>query len=169
MTQLAASLYDTTTGENLLSCVEAADYLNYHPASVRRLACEGTLKPEKRAGNALLFQRAALDRFKKTSAWAARKSALNMPESPPPELPPSLEASISLDLGFGAVFRETLAPIKNFTWSQLPILKAEIDSKYGNLPFDVEVKSPDGGIWSVAYEPPTWLERVFKKITDRKR
>lgn len=163
----APHLYDPTTGETLLTAEEAAGYLNYHRVSIRRLVSQDMLKPYKRAGNTLLFLKADLDRFKLTNAWAARKASVERPQITPQEPPLNLEATVKLDLGLGSIFRKPLEPIKNFNWDQIPLIRAEVDSKHGNIPFEIEIKSPDGGLWTVSYDPPTWAQEVFKKLKKR--
>ncbi|MBI2789814.1 MAG: helix-turn-helix domain-containing protein [Elusimicrobia bacterium] len=159
-----AALYDSVTGGHLLTCTQVAEYLDYHVVSIRRLVGEGSLKPAEKAGKTLLFRREDLDRFRATSAWASRKASIERPLIPPQQPPDRLEATVKLDFGLGSVLRQPMEPILNFSWNQIPLIRAEIDSKYGNLPFEIEVKSPDGGLWSISYEPPTWVERMWKKL-----
>lgn len=163
-TSKSATLYDPSTGTQLLTSNQAAEYLDYHVVSIRRLVGDGTLKPAKKAGKTLLFQREDLDRFRATSAWASRKAAIERPLNPPQQPPDRLEATIRLDFGLGSVLRQPMEPIMDFSWNQVPLIRAEIDNKYGNVPFEIEVKSPEGGLWSVSYEPPTWVERAWKKL-----
>lgn len=163
-TSKAPHLYDPITGETLLTAEEAAGYLNYHRVSIRRLVSQDVLKPYKRAGNTLLFLKAHLDRFKLTNAWAARKASVERPPVTPDEPPSNLEATVLLDLGLGTMFGHVYKTIKNFTWDQIPLMRAEANSKHGDIPLKIEIKSPDGGLWIVSYEPPTWLRRVFKKL-----
>ncbi|MBI4524055.1 MAG: helix-turn-helix domain-containing protein [Deltaproteobacteria bacterium] len=163
-----AHLYDPITGEKLLTAEEAAVYLDYHRVSIRRLVSQGVLRPYKRAGNTLLFLKADLDRFKLTNAWAARKASVEIPPVAPQKPPSNLEAAVKLDLGLGPIFGKALEPIKNFTWDQIPLIRAEVDSKHGNIPFEVEIKSPDGGLWIVSYEPPTWFERLAKNFKKKR-
>lgn len=162
-------LYDPVTGEKLLTAEEAAVYLNYHRVSIRRLVSQGALKPYKRAGNALLFLKADLDRLKLTSAWAARKASIERPPVTPQEPPSNLEATVMVDLAFGPMFRHAEEQIQNFTWDQIPLIRAKVNSKYGDRSFEIKIESPDGSLWTVGYEPPTWLERVFKKLKKGRR
>lgn len=160
----SSSLYDSSTGTQLLTCAQAAEYLDYHVVSIRRLVGEGTLKPAKKAGKTLLFQREDLDRFRATSAWASRKASIERPTTPYQQPPAQLEATVRLDFGLGSVLRQPMETIRNFSWDQVPLIRADIDSKYGNVPFEIAVKSPDGSLWSVSYEPPTWVEKIWKKL-----
>ena len=162
-------LYDPSSGAKLLTAEEAADYLNYHVVSIHRLVGTGSLKSHRRTGRSLLFQKEDLDRFRLTSDWAARKASMPKPQDPPEQPPSKLEAKVRLDFGLGSIFQEPLDAIKDFSWDHIPLIRAEIDHKYGNRPFSIEVKSPDGGLWSISYDPPTWLERTWKNLRGGKR
>lgn len=157
-----ATLFDPQTGSRMMTLQESADYLNYHPISLFRPMKEGILKPRSRAGKTLLFMQEDLDRFRLTSTWAARKSTIKKPLETPEKPVAKLEAAISLNMG--SSYDHCLDPIKNFTWDQVPLIRARINNKYGNIPFDIEVKSPDGGLWSVEYQPPTWIEKLGKTV-----
>lgn len=161
------NLYDPQTGARLLTVKEAAEYLNYHPFSIYRLVMQGVLTAHRRAGKTLLFIKEELDRFKLNNAWAAAKASLEKPSTPPEHAPPHLTADIKVYHGLGPMFPSYVESIENFTWEQIPLIRARVDSKYGNKPFDTQIKSPDGGIWTVSYEPPTWIEKLTKKLKKR--
>jgi hypothetical protein len=158
------NLYDPHAGTKLLTVKESAEHLNYHPFSIYRLVMQGVLKPYRKAGKTLLFLIEDLDRFRLSSSWAARKASVEKPPVPPHQPPSVLTAKIKIDFGLGLMFQSHFEPIENFTWDQIPLVRARVDSKYGNKPFNIEIKSPDGGLWTVSYEPPTWLEKLAKKL-----
>lgn len=151
-------LYDPTTGETLLTTRQAAEYMKYHYASLRKVISQGKIKLCKLAGKTLLFKKADLD------IYLAKNS--EMTEEHYKELdglPEKLEAEITIDPGLGGAFTHPYKKIDNFTWEQIPLIKAELFAKYGkNMPFSIEIKSPDGSAWSISHEPPLLWEKLFK-------
>ncbi len=164
-----ATLYDPTIGSNLLTTAQAAEYLKFNIFSIRRLASQKALKSYNNAGKkALLFRREDLDRYRLQNAWARKKAGIEKPtEQPAPPPPATLEAEIHVDLGFGIGFMHHFGTRKDFSWEQIPLIKAEIDNKHGGRPFTIGVESPDGGSWLIEYNPPPLLQRLFKKLTGK--
>jgi excisionase family DNA binding protein len=161
-------LYDPDTGAKLLTVREAAEYLSYHPFSLYRLVMQGALKPHRKAGRSLLFLKEELDRFKLTNAWAARKASLEKPSDRPEEPTPDLTADVEFDGIVLPVLSHKVESIAHFTWDKIPLIRAMVDRKYGDRRFAIKVKSPDGGLWTVSYEPPTWIEKIKRKLKKKK-
>jgi hypothetical protein len=142
--------YDPDTGSRLLTTKEAAVCLSYHPYSVYRLVLQGALRPHRKAGKA-------------SHAWAARKGAeASLPE-PAPAPPSHLTATVVVNVGFD-LLRPHVLTISDFTWDQVPLIHARTQEQYGQRPSTIDVKGPDGGTWSIDYEPPTWLAQIKQKI-----
>ena len=72
-TKNRVGITDTDSGTKLLSSAEAAEYLGYHPVSIRRLVSRGDLRPHTKVGKSLLFLPAELDLFRMGNAWARNK------------------------------------------------------------------------------------------------
>ena len=160
--------YDPETGSRLLTTKEAAVCLSYHPYSVYRLVLQGALRPHRKAGKTLLFLTEDLARYKASHAWAARKGD-QVPLATPSSAPPShLTATVSVNVGF-ELLRPHVVTISDFTWDQVPLIHARTQEQYGQRPSTIEVKGPDGGTWSIDYEPPTWLAQIKQKIQRMKK
>lgn len=161
------NLYDPQTGVKLLTLREAAEYLDYHPFSVYRLVNQGHLTPKKVGKKTLLFVQEELDRYKSSQAWTPRKGKASITPitETQEELPSQLTASVSIDLGIGLFHGET-EEIKDFSWEQIPLIRADINHRYGRKikDFEINVKSPDGGTWFIKFKPPTIIERLVKRF-----
>ncbi len=160
-------LYDPQTGSKLLTLKEAAVYLNYHNFSVYRLVSQGILKPQK-IGRTLLFLKADLDRYKVSNEWAARKASIeHEPEAAETEQTLNIKATIKVDLGFGFLYGQDES-IDNFSWQDIPLIRARLTEKYGDImkTFEITVNTPDGWIWHISIEPPTILEKLWKKLKE---
>ncbi len=160
-------LYDPQTGSRLLTIKESAVYLGYHLFSVYRLVAQGVLTPYKKAGRTLLFLREEIDRFKVSNAWAAQKASIEKLPTAPEKPVSGLTAEVTVKATLMPAMAIYSRTIENFTWDQIPLIRADIDDELGNKPFNIEIKSPDGSRWSVSYDPPTWLEKGLKKIKKR--
>lgn len=159
-------LYDAKNGDNLLNVARAAAYLDYNPISLYRLVRQGVLKP-RRVGKTLLFSRTDLDRYKLENAWAARKAGIKASAEPIEKAPSDLEAEISVDFP-GGILARTVDSFKGFSWEKVPLIRAQVDSRHGNIPFDITVKGPDGATWTVRYEPPNWLDKLAGMIRGKR-
>lgn len=152
-------LYDPGTGEELLTTKQAAEYLDYHYDYMRKIASEGKIKFHQLAGKTLLFKKKDLNIYLakiKDNTDNSREKTENLPEN--------LKAEISIDQGTGHLWEHPYKEINDFKWEQLPLIKAEINSKFGkDLPFTIEIASPDGSSWEIRHNPPTWFEKLFKK------
>lgn len=155
--------YDPDTGSRLLTTKEAAVCLSYHPYSVYRLVLQGALRPHRKAGKTLLFLTEDLTRYKASHAWTARKGAQAHLATPAPAPPLHLTATVAINVGFD-LLRHHVLTISNFTWDQVPLIHARTQEQFGQRPSTIEVKGPDGGTWSIDYEPPTWLAQIKHKI-----
>ncbi len=155
--------YDSDTGSRLLTTKEAAVCLSYHPYSVYRLVLQGALRPHRKAGKTLLFLTEDVERYKASHVWAIRKGT-QAPLPEPASAPPShLTATVSVNVGFD-LLRQPVVTISDFTWDQVPLIHARMQEQFGQRPSTIEVKGPDGGTWSIDYEPPTWLAQIKQKI-----
>jgi excisionase family DNA binding protein len=159
--------YDHQTGSRLFTAKQAAAYLNYHPVSIARLVMQGTLRPYRRAGRTLLFLKEALDQYQARNAWAARKMSMEPLAEAPPLPPTALTATVSVNLGFELLWQE-VERVPDFRWEQIPLLRARSQEQYGERPTKLVVQGPDGGTWTITYEPPTWISRMLKTFTKRK-
>lgn len=155
--------YDADTGSRLLTTKEAAVCLNYHPYSVYRLVLQGALRPHRKAGKTLLFLTEDLERYKTGHAWAALKGGQASSSTPSSTPPSHLTATVAINVGFD-LLRPHVLTITDFTWDQVPRIHAKTQEQYGQRPSTIEVKGPDGGTWSINYEPPTWLAQIKQKI-----
>lgn len=162
------TLYDPQTGSKLLTLKEAAKYLDYHPYSVYRLVSQGVLKPQKIGGKNHLFLPEELDRYKLNNEWAARKAAIkHESEAVETKQPLNMKATINIDLGQGFLYGHSAAK-EDFSWQDVPLIRAELTEKYGSMmkAFEITVNNPDGWIWHISIEPPTILEKLWKKIKE---
>jgi len=168
------ALYDPKTGVKLLPLKEAAAYLDYHPFSVYKLVSQGVLKPHKIGGKTLVFMQDELDRYKLNNKWAARKALIaHDPELAGETLPETMTATVTVDLGLGLMFGEP-EHVEDFSWEQIPLIKADINERYGKKmkAFEITVKSPDGWTWLIRPEPPSFIEKLggkIRTISKRKR
>jgi excisionase family DNA binding protein len=165
MKQQPTILYDHESGSRLYTVKAAAAYLGYHRHSVYRLLLQGDLRPHRQAGKTYLFLKEDLDRYRHSNAWAARKAALQPLPTPPPR-PPDLTARVWVNFGFDLLSKE-VDVIRPFTWEQIPLIHARVQDVYGSRPSKIEISGPDGGSWSVTYEPPTWLSSVMGTLKRR--
>lgn len=159
--------YDYDTGSRLFTAKQAAAYLHYHPVSIARLVMQGALRPYRRAGRTLLFLKEELDRYQARNAWAARKMSMEPLTEVPPLPPSALTATVSVNLGFELLWKE-VERVPEFRWEQIPLLRARCQEQYSERPTRIEVHGPDGGTWTITYEPPTWVSRMVKTLTNRK-
>lgn len=160
-------LYDPQTGSRLLRIKEVAAHLGYHPFSVYRLVARGVLKPDQSAGRTLLFLKENIDRFRVSSASAAEKAPIERLQTVPDKPVSALTAKVKIELSLLPVISIPVISMEDFTWDQVPLIRAQVDNGYGNKRFEIEIKSPDGAAWTVTYEPPappTLLEKGFKKL-----
>ena len=166
---MKTGIYDPKTGAMLMSVREAAAYLGYNEFSVRNQISKGGLKPHCKVGNKPMFLKEQLDQYKATNAWAARKAELKVPaDAEPHQMAPSgLKAIVRLEVTPAALVGWTEPPIEEFSWEQLPLIRARIHNVHGDIPFDVEISGPDGGTWRINYQPPTWIENLWKHVVGK--
>lgn len=157
-------VYDPEIGAKVLTVADAAKYLGYGEFSVRRLICKKKLNPYGKVGNKWMFLRDELDRFKSTNPWAARKADIQSVKELPPQPPKGLKAEVRLDLTFGSMLTVPLETIENFTWEQIPLIRARIHHTHGDVAFEINIQGPDGASWSIDYQPPTWFEKTWKRL-----
>ncbi len=155
-------LYDSSTGADLLSVKEAAEYLDYHPISIYRLVKQKALK-FRRVGQTLLFEGSDLEKYKHHNRWAAKKANVKQVTGGLPVAPKTMEAELSVDFAFSPL-PHTLGTLKNFAWADLPKIRADIHRVHGDRPFSLSVKSPEGGVWTVEYAPPSFFENLVKRV-----
>ncbi|MDD5657829.1 MAG: helix-turn-helix domain-containing protein [Elusimicrobia bacterium] len=148
----ARTMFAPGSGAMLMTAEESARYLHYHPVSIRRLVVKGGLRPSYRVGRALLFLRDELDRFKRTSAAAAKKGAAHPVAA--------LAATASLAEGMGAVVvvrvqgRETVfSRPQAFRWDDVPAIRAKVRAKHGDASFFIAIAAPDGSGFELAFHP----------------
>jgi len=155
-------LYDPQIGSELLTTEQAADYLGYHYASVRHIVSEGGLKPCAQAGKTLLFRKSALRDYKvsrKGTETAEIRTELD-------SIPEGTTASIEV----GGSFLVEKYKRSNFTWSDIPKVRADANAKHKkDMPFTIKVRTPDGSFWKIEHEPETLLEKVFQKLSGKKK
>ncbi|MET0517026.1 MAG: helix-turn-helix domain-containing protein, partial [Nitrospiraceae bacterium] len=148
--------YDHDTGTRLFTIRQAAEYLHYHPYSVYRLVVQKSLKPYRKAGRTLLFLREELDRYRAGNAWASQKMSFRTLADAPKHLPPKMTATVYLLGGF-ELLPNKIETLSSFSWEMIPLIHARIQEHYRKRPSKIEVLSPEGGTWTILYEPPTWL------------
>jgi hypothetical protein len=78
-----------------------------------------------------------------------------------------LSATVSVNLGFELLWQD-VERVPDFRWEQTPLLRARSQEQYGERPTKIVVHGPDGGTWTITYEPPTWINRLLKTLTKRK-
>jgi predicted DNA-binding transcriptional regulator AlpA len=164
------ALCDPQTGAKLLTLQEAARYLDYHPYSVYRLVSQGTLKPQKIGVKTLVFLQKELDRYKQSNEWAARKaSAKHMPDFAQEAPPGRLTATIEIDLGLPSPFAKK-EEIDDFTWERLPIIKEELEERYGKKmkSFEIVVTSLDGSKWLIQHGPTPILDKIIQYLKKKR-
>ena len=162
-----AKIYDAEVGAHYMSVKDAAEYLGYDEFSIRNLISKGVLKPYRKIGNKCMFLKEQLDRFRATNPWAQRKAELKETGvKAPPSSPDQLKAVVRMDVVPGAVVGLVDESI-DFSWNQLPLIRAKIHNVHGDIPFSVEVSGPDGGVWQIGYQPPTWIEKLWKKMVGK--
>ena len=160
--------YDHDTGTRLFTIRQAAEYLHYHPYSVYRLVVQKSLKPYRKAGRTLLFLREELDRYRAGNAWASQKASFSALANAPKRLPPKMSATVYLTGGF-ELLPQKVDSLPSFSWEMIPLIHARIQEQYGRRPSTIEVLSPEGGTWTILYEPPTWLAKAKELVEGRRR
>jgi excisionase family DNA binding protein len=164
------TLYDPQTGTKLLTLKEAAKYLDYHPYSVYRLVSQGDLKPQRIGGKTLVFLQKELDRYRAGNEWAARKKSMATdPEAARIATPVKMTATVMADMGLGLTWGQAEV-LKDFTWEQIPLIRAKLTEKYGDKmkAFEITVKNPDGWTWRIGIEPPPLIEKLMKSFSRKK-
>ena len=59
---------------------------------------------------------------------------------------------------------------QNFSWGDIPKIRADIKAKYGkDLGFTMRVNTPDGSYWQLKHEPASWLENKYKELFGKKK
>ena len=111
-----------------------------------------------------MFLKTELERFKSSNAWAARKAEIMRIKDLPPPPPSQLSAKVRLELPLISPFSAPIETIDDFTWNELPHIRARIHQVHGDVAFVVEVSGPDGASWSIDYQPPTVFEKLWKRI-----
>ena len=149
----SSNVYLSEGGDQLLGAPASARYLGYHPVSFRRLVSRGEIRPHGRVGFALLFSRAELDRFKRSSPWAARKGGSRHLPNPPGRLGAegAARAVVTVNKGRRSVLFKRLRP---FRWGAVAALRQQLERKFGETPFRIVVHQPDGGRFEIDYRPP---------------
>jgi excisionase family DNA binding protein len=160
--------YDHSTGTRLFTIRQAAEYLHYHPYSVYRLVVQKSLKPYRKAGRTLLFLKEELDRYRAGNPWASQKATFSALVDAPKRLPAKMSATVYLSAGFELLPRK-IETLSSFSWEMLPLIHARIQERYGKRPSKIEVLSPEGGTWTILYEPPTWLAQAKELVKGRRR
>jgi excisionase family DNA binding protein len=160
--------YDHSTGTRLFTIRQAAEYLHYHPYSVYRLVVQKSLTPYRKAGRTLLFLKEELDRYRAGNAWASQKATFSALADAPKRLPAKMAATVYLSAGF-ELLPHKIETLSSFSWEMIPLIHARIQEQYGRRPSKIEVLSPEGGTWTILYEPPTWLAQAKELVRGRRR
>jgi excisionase family DNA binding protein len=182
-TKNRVGITDTDSGTKLLSSAEAAEYLGYHPVSIRRLVSRGDLRPHTKVGKSLLFLRAELDVFRMGNAWARNKiTDKEIRESESMEIS-HMDAPIDLKLKAPRRPRKRLIMFENppaipyqhkdmkavatvyikgkpqlfmrldgFHWEDIPSIRAKVEARHGNIPFQITVETVDGAGFEINYK-----------------
>ncbi len=161
-------LYFSENGEELFNARAAARYLKYHPVSFRRLVSRGEIRPYSRVGFASLYRVEDLDRFRRSSPWAAKKKGGFHLPNPPEESPRERKAKAVVKLKRGRrdmVFRRLLP----FRWNMVPAIRTQIERKFGPTPFQISVEMPDGGRFNVSFRPPAQNPKRRSGLKTRKK
>ncbi|MEA3306928.1 MAG: helix-turn-helix domain-containing protein [Elusimicrobiota bacterium] len=158
--------FDTETGLKMFTVAEAAKYLKYHPASIRRLVVRGELKPHSRAGNMLLFLGKELEKFKYSNEWALKKSKARFLPNPPPK--PSSEKTMSAVVVVLVKDKKRLFKrLKTFQWKDVPSIISLVYKKYGNIHFDISVRYPDGTAFDISSHNSDMSSKNYDIIRDK--
>lgn len=153
-------LYDPKADAELLTTEQAAEYLGYSYPYMRNIVSAGGLKWWRQAGQTSLFRKSDLNVFK----LGRNRDATPEDKAKLESLPLKMEAMLHIDQGLGSalVHHEEL---KDFEWADVPKIHARLKERYNkDLPFSLEVKTPDGGLWQTEYQPETWIEAKLKKL-----
>jgi len=149
------SLFDPALAKKLMTMKKAAEYLDIHPVSVRRLVSRGIIKPRYRVGRTVLLFQDDLDRYK-------LRGAKVLP-NPPPWIESQLEASISVR---GDKPSRLFKKLNVFSWDEIPFVRNRIAKKHGDVPFEIRVESFDESSWTIRYSPkklkPSKMVRFWK-------
>lgn len=142
------SVHDRATGGELLTIQQVADYLHYHPVSIRRLVSQGGLRPYSVSGKAHVFRKVDIERFRYSSPWASRKSKIKyFPNPPLPEhSPQQMKAVVVL-----GTKERVVKELRAFQWKEIPLIRAKVEHEFGGEPFTIAVQGPDGSGWEVSF------------------
>ena len=145
------ALYDATTGARLYTVREAAAVLGFHPFSVYRLACKGSLRYRRLGPKTLLFSREDLLRYRERCQRERPRKGRPGPRAE--AAGPALKARVQVELGRG---RAAPAPWRQFRWESVPLIRARMDSQYGKKlrGIRISVRSWEGEEWRVLYRAP---------------
>jgi hypothetical protein len=147
-----SNVYLSEEGDELLSAREAARSLGYHPVSFRRLVSRGTIRPHSRVGFASLYSRDDIERFRRSSPWAAKKQGgFHLPNPPEPLRSGEAEGMVIVKKGRRVEIFRRLRP---FRWRSVPAIQAQVKRKFGTKPFRIVVGLPDGGRYEINFLPP---------------
>ena len=124
----------------LFSTQEAAEYLDYHYASVRRLVMRGELRPAGRAGRVLQFRRSELDRYR-AQAGRTPKGRRFLPN--PPERAPAAGLSAVIEVRAADGWKK-IVEAPRFKWEDIADWNEKIRARFGRSVFRVRVMVRDG-------------------------
>jgi len=147
-------LYETGTGLELFTSRGAARFLDYNPAAFRRLVSQGKIPVHSRTGNYPLFLRLELEKYQTTNKWAGKKAKLKAKpaQSSPSTTNKSILAAVTAHLKRKEITIENLA---DFKWEDVPAISARVAAKYGKIPFQIDLKLPDGTGFNIVFKPAT--------------
>ena len=130
---------------------EAARVLGYHPFSVYRLVCRGTLRHTRLGPKTLLFSREDLIHYQERVKRRRPRKGKPMDLVEPL---PTLVAEIAAKLAR----RRRAAPqkVQQFRWENVPLIRARMDARYGASlrGVRISVRGREGEAWRVVYEAP---------------
>jgi excisionase family DNA binding protein len=154
--------YDPRIDSDIFTTEQAAEYLGFTYKYMRQVLCTENIPSYDSAGKTRLFLKAALDAYK------ARKSNDSELKAQVAARPDKLKAKVWVDIPLTKMLKHKQPELKDFTWEELPKLRARIKDEYGeDLDFTVKVSNPEGGNWDIRYHPASPLENTIKKVAEK--
>ena len=126
----------------------------------------GDLRPHTKVGRTLLFLREELDRFKYDNPWASKKAHVKAIPNPPPM--PSTKQEMRAVVTVLVERKERIFKrLPSFQWEDIPGIRAQVDSKFGNVTFFVTIESPDGCGYELSFHPSCMEAPHYTKLRGR--
>lgn len=160
-------VYEKGTGVELFTSKEAARFLHYHPVAFRHLVSTGKIHAHSRTGNYPLFLREELEAYQHRNKWAGKKAKLKALPNPPPA-PTGNKKMLAVVTASYKRKEIVLEKLTDFTWEDMPAIRARVSSKLGKIPFQITLELPDGTGFTILFHTSSMEAEAYRKLPNRK-